>query len=124
MRVKSILLVIALFFLASCTYEQPVNNDPGPSIFIIDENDIESQIKIFVVEEKNPLFWFEETKEIRYQINLRRSIAEDEDELEEFEIRTKLKNVRRSFDNEFGERELIIGFDEELDNPDFKEVDY
>jgi len=55
MRVKLILFVIVLSFLASCTYEQPINNDLGPSIFIVDESNIEPQTMTFVVEEKNPL---------------------------------------------------------------------
>jgi len=123
MRVKLILFVIALSFLASCTYEQPINNAPGPSIFIIDENNIEPQTMTFVVEEKNPLAWFEETKQQRYQQNLRRNIEEYHDDQEEIALRQRFANVRRIIEDDSGETELIIGYDKELDNPDFKEVD-
>ena len=124
MRVKSILFVIALFFLASCSYEQPINNDQGEAlIFIIDENNIEPQIKTFVIEEKNPLAWFDETKQQRYQQNLRRNIEEYEDDQEEIAFRQRFANVRRIIVNDLGESELIIGYNKELDNPDFEKVE-
>ena len=123
MRVKLILFVIVLSFLAGCTYEQPINNDPGPSIFIIDENNIEPQIKTFVVVEDSPLAWFEETKHQRYRQNLRRNIEEYHDDQEEIALRQRFANVRRIIEDDSGETEIIIGFDKELDNPDFKEVD-
>ena len=123
MRVKLILFVIVLSFLAGCTYEQPINNDPGPSIFIIDENNIEPQIKTFVVVEDSPLAWFEETKHQRYRQNLRRNIEEYHDDQEEIALRQRFANVRRIIEDDSGETELIIGYDKELDNPDFKEVD-
>lgn len=123
MRVKLILFVIVLSFLAGCTYEQPINNDPGPSIFIIDENNIEPQIKTFVVVEDSPLAWFEETKHQRYRQNLRRNIEEYHDDQEEIALRQRFANVRRIIEDDSGETKLIIGYDKELDNPDFKEVD-
>ena len=123
MRVKLILFVIVLSFLAGCTYEQPINNDPGPSIFIIDENNIEPQIKTFVVVEDSPLAWFEETKHQRYRQNLRRNIEEYHDDQEEIALRQQFANVRRIIEDDSGETKLIIGYDKELDNPDFKEVD-
>ena len=136
MRVKLILLVIALFLLSSCSYEQ--NSDQIEQqellIFVIDESQITEQpiepkinipkMKVFVIEESTGLEWFDETKQQRYQQNLRRYTDEYEDEQEEFEIKNKLKNVRRMVENDFGEEELIIGYVKELDNPDFKEVDY
>ena len=135
MRVKLILLVIALFLLSSCSYEQ--NSDQIEQqellIFVIDESQITEQpiepkinipkMKVFVIEESTGLEWFDETKQQRYQQNLRRYTDEYEDEQEEFEIKNKLKNVRRIVEDDFGDDELIIGFDKELDNPDFKEVD-
>ena len=117
MRVKLILFVLTVFLLSSCTNQQLTVTQGKPLVFIVDESP-----KVFVIEENRDLTWFDETKQQRYEHNLRRNIDEDEDELEEFEIRTKLKNVRRSFENKFGEEELIIGFDKDLDNPDFKEI--
>ena len=125
MRVKLALFVIALFLISSCTYEQPVTDQGKSLIFIVDGTEAEEpKFKIYVVAEENPLAWFDETKQERYHKNLVRSMKDYEDEQDEFEIRARLKNVKRSFDNEDGEQELIIGFDKELDNPDFKEVDY
>ena len=125
MRVKLILFVISLFFLASCTYEQPKNNDSGEAlIFIVNENNVEPQTMTFVVEEKNPLSWIDETKQQRYQQNLRRNLKEYHDNQEEIAFRQKFANVRRIIDNDLGESELIIGYDKGLDNPNFKEVDY
>jgi len=123
MRVKLILFVIALFLLSSCTYEQPTNDQVELLTFIVDENDVEPQIKTFVIEEKNPLSWFDETKQQRYQQNLRRSIDEDKEEQEEIALRQQFANVRRIFKDDSGETEIIIGYDKDLDNPDFKEVE-
>ena len=114
------LFVIALFLLSSCNFQQPNEQQGKTVVFVVEE----PQPKIFVIGDENPLAWFDETKQQRYQQNLRRNIDEYQDELEEFEIKSKLRNVRRTFENEFGEKELIVGFDKELDNPDFKEVDY
>jgi len=120
MRVKLILLVIALFLLSSCNYEQN-NEQQGKTVTYIIE---EPKLKILIIGEGNTLSWFDETKQQRYQQNLRRYIDEYEDKQEEFEIKNKLKNVKRIVEDDFGNEELIIGFDKELDNPDFKEVDY
>ena len=119
MRVKLILLVITLFLLSSCNYEQN-NEQQGKTVTYVIE---EPKPKIFAIGEENTLSWFDETKQQRYQQNLRRYVDEYEDEQEEFEIKNKLKNVRRIVEDDFGDKELIIGFDKELDNPDFKEVD-
>lgn len=108
------LFVIAVFLLSSCTYEQ-TEVQGQPLMFIVEEGP-----KVFVIEEHKDLTWFDETKQQRYEHNLRRNIDEDEDELKEFEIKTKLKNVRRSFENNVGEVELIIGYDKDLDNPEFE----
>ena len=115
MRVKLILFILGLLFIVSCTSE--------PAIYIVDGVE-EPQVKTFVVGEENPLAWFEETKQQRYQQNLRRIIDEHEDELEEFEFKSRLRNVRRIVENDLGEEKLIFGYDKERDNPGFEEVDY
>ena len=110
MRVKLIIFLIGVLLIAGCT-SQP----QGKKVIYTVE---EPQEKTFVVEQKNPLSWMEETKDERLQQNVRRFLDEDEDDLEEFELESKLNNVRRIIDGK-----LIIGYDQELDNPDFKEVD-
>jgi len=119
MRVKLIFYVIALFLLSSCNYEQPTKEHQGkPLIFVVSE-----QPKIYIIGEENTLSWFDDTKQKRHELNLRRNIDEYEDEQEEFEIKTRLKNVKRIVEDDFGDDELIVGYDKELDNPEFKEVD-
>ena len=56
--------------------------------------------------------------EKRNELNKIRALRDDEDDQEEFEFKSRLKNVKRSIDGE-----MIIGYEQELDNPDFKEVD-
>lgn len=122
MRVKLILFIIGLSFIVSCTPEPEIKISV-PVIYIVGESQIaEPQIKTFVIEEENSLAWFKETKQQRYQQNLRRSIDEHEDEREEFEFESKFRNVRRIVDNDFGQSEIIKGYDKELDNPGFEEV--
>jgi len=125
MRVTFILLIVALFLIASCSYEQPIDEKQSNAlIFIVGDNIIpEPKIKTFVVGNDDKLAWFEETKQRRYHKNLRRYTKDYEDDLEEFEFRTKFKNVRRTIINDFDETELIFGYDKERDNPDFKKVD-
>jgi len=135
MRVKLILFVLVLFLLSSCNYEQNTNQIEQQEllIFVIDESRITDKqiepkintpkMKVFVIEEGSGLEWFKETEYLRYKQNMRRFLDEYHDEQEEFEIRTKLKNVRRIVEDDFGDKELLIGYDKELDNPDFKEVD-
>ena len=107
-----------MFLLSSCNFQQSNEQQGKTAVFVVEE----PQPKIFVIGDENSLAWFDETKQQRYKQNLRRSIDEDQDELEEFEIKSKLRNVRRTFENEFGEIELIIGFDKDLDNPDFEKI--
>lgn len=127
MRVKSILFILlisGLIFIVSCTSEPKITVS-APIVYIVEESQIaEPQVKTFVVEEENSLAWFEGTKQQRYQQNLRRSVDKHEDEQEEFEFKSKLRNVRRIVDNDFGQSEVIVGYDKELDNPGFEEVDY
>ena len=114
------IFIIALFLLSSCTYEPAQQGKPV--LYIVDDIQ-ETQVKTFVIGETNDLAWYAQTKQQRYKQNLRRSIDDYEDEQEEFELKSKLSNVRRTFDNDFGEKELIIGYNKELDNPDFKEIE-
>jgi len=135
MRVKLILFVIALFLLSSCNYEQSTDQieQQEPMIFVVDESQITEQsiepkinipkMKVFVIEESTGLEWLQETKDQRHKQNMRRYFDEYEDDQEEFELKNKFKNVRRIVEDDFGDKELIIGFDKDLDNPDFKDVD-
>jgi len=94
-------------------------------IFIVDGYTVdEPKFETFVVTEDNPLAWFEQTREKRYRQNMRRSMDEYKNDLEESEFRNRFANVRRVVENDFGRKEIIVGYDKELDNPDFKEVDY
>lgn len=129
------LFVFSIFLLSSCSFEQDnVQNNVQHEllIFVVDESQVNEQLveadiapkmNVFVIEEDNNLRWFEETEKQRYDQNIRRALEDYYDEQEEFEFRTRLKNVNRVFDNEFDERELVVGYIPELDNPDFKEVD-
>ena len=115
------LFVIGLLLLSSCTYEQPVKEQQWePIIYVVGEPQIseQPQVKTFVIEEKDSLSWAEETKPKRIELNTIRALREDEDSQKEFELKSKLSNVRRTVDDE-----LIIGYDEELDNPRWMEVD-
>jgi len=135
MRVKLILFVIALFLLSSCGYERSTDQIEWqePMIFVVDESQITDQqiepkinipkMKVFVIETSTGLEWVEETKDQRHKQNMRRYFDEYEDEQEEFELKNKFKNVRRIVEDDFGDEELLIGYDKELDNPDFKEVE-
>lgn len=125
MRVKLALLALIILlgslFIASCTsgsenQAQQQAQPYAPVIYVVEEQD--EQPKVFVVEEKAPLGWYEETKEQRNELNIIRNIKEDEDEQKEFELESKLSNVRRNIDDK-----LIIGYDEEIDNTRWKEVD-
>jgi hypothetical protein len=115
----SILFITGLLFIISCTSESEVNPSV-PLIYIIEGTQTveESQVKTFVVAEEDSSAWYEETKGKRHELNVIRYTNEYEDEQEEFEIKSRLKNVVRSVDGE-----LIVGFDEELDNPRWVEVD-
>jgi uncharacterized protein YheU (UPF0270 family) len=122
MRVKFVLFVIALFLLSSCAYEQTVDNNPGKALLFV-VNDDKPEFETFVVGEGNDLGWYEQTKQKRYRQNLRRSIDDYEDEQEEIAFRQKFANVRRIVENDFGQSVLVVGYDKELDNPGFEEVD-
>lgn len=114
MGVKLLLagFIVGLLLLVSCT-SGPQEKSALPKLYIVEE----PQAKFFVVGGKNPMGWVEETKSRRNELNSARALREDKDEQEEFEIKSKLKNVRRIVDGK-----LIVGFDKEIDNPKFKEV--
>ena len=97
--ILSILFVITALFIVSCTCKPEI--EPSmPAIYIVSSVEEEPQVITFVVGEKDNLAWLEETKTQRYELNKVRAIWEDEDELEEFEIKSRLKNVVRSVDGE------------------------
>ncbi|MBW2976180.1 hypothetical protein KY347_01905 [Candidatus Woesearchaeota archaeon] len=109
--VISALLALCLLLVASCTTKpQDVSM---PAIYIIKEQ----QPKTFVVGGTGPLSWEKETRQERNELNKIRALREYEDEQEEFELKSKLSNVRRIIDHE-----LVVGYDEELDDTRWVEV--
>jgi hypothetical protein len=111
MRVKLLLFLALALVLSSCSFtEQDIRGKPV--VYVIEE----PKALTFVVVEDNPLGWVDETIENRLQQNVRRFMDEDMEELEEFEIKGRLRNTRRIIDGK-----LIVGFDEDLDNPEFKD---
>lgn len=115
--ILSSLFVVGLLLIVSCT-SKPEVEPSVPAIYIVSPVAEESQVKTFVVGEKSDLTWYEETKQERYEQNMRRFMDEYEDKQEEFELKSKLSNVRRAVDDE-----VLFGFDEELDNSRWEEVD-
>ncbi len=111
--VITILLAIGLFFSVSCTCE--TEEKPAmPTIYIVEE----PQVQTYVVGEENTLSWVEESSSKRHELNKIRSLREDQDDQELFEIQSKLRNVRRIVDHE-----VIVGYDEDLDDIRWIEVD-
>jgi phosphopantetheine adenylyltransferase len=112
MKVKILpfLLLLSIVFIASCTSKQEAIS----KAYVVTEQ----QPNVFVVDHEDPLAWVQDSKDKRAELNLMRAARDREDEEEEFEIKSRLRNVKRNIDGEF-----IVGFDEELDNPDFKEVE-
>ena len=115
MGVKLILLIllIGMLFIVSCASETQ-ENPVAPKLYIVEE----PHAKVFVTGETSPFEWVEQTKSMRNELNSARALREDKNEQEEFGIKSKLKNVARTVDGK-----LIAGFDGEIDNPKFKEVD-
>ena len=107
MRVKPLLLVLVLALLNSCSYQQQGKT------YVVEE----TQPKIYVVEEKNPLAWEKDSLQFRNELNKWRALRDFNDEQEEFDFKSRLKNVKRVIDDK-----LIVGYVKELDNPEFKEV--
>ena len=108
MRVKLLLLVLVLVLLNSCTYQQQ-----SGKVYVVEE----TQPKIYVVEEKAPLAWEKDSLQFRNQLNKWRALRDFNDEQEEFDFKSRFKNVGRIVDDE-----LLIGYKKEIDNPEFKEV--
>jgi hypothetical protein len=116
MRVKSLLsitiVLIVSLFASSCASEIQLGKT---AIYIVGE----SKPTVFVVESEDPFLWLEETKERRKHVSKTRIEREDKDEIELFDTKSKLSNVKRMLDGE-----MIIGFDKELDDPKrFREVE-
>ncbi|MFH0867927.1 MAG: hypothetical protein V1831_01320 [Candidatus Woesearchaeota archaeon] len=111
------LIVIMALFIVSCTSE-PEIVPSLPAIYVVSSVSEEPSVKTYVIGEDDPLLWYDGTGEARHELNMARYAEEYEDDQEEFELKSKLSNVRRVVDNE-----LIIGYDEELDNPRWVEVD-
>ena len=115
MGIKSILFIIPLvvfsFFIVSCTSEQEIK--PEPKLYILEE----PQEKIFVIGDQNTISWVESTQLQRHELNRKRSLRDYEDELEEFEMKSKFRRVVRSADGD-----IIFGYLKEVDNPGFEEV--
>jgi len=111
MKVKYLMLfsVFLLMVIPSCT-----SQDPKSRVYIIEDN----PPKLFVIDQEDPLAWKKDTSVERFEANKIRNLRELEDDDELFELKSKLRNVRRSFDGE-----VFIGFDEDLDNPDLKDVE-
>jgi len=106
MRVKLLILMLILSFVVSCASE-PTK-----------QSTFQTQKVSEVSEGEGPFNWYYESEERREELNKIRLEREDKETLEEFERKSELSNVRRIIDNE-----LVIGYDKELDDPDFKEVD-
>ena len=114
MGVKSILFVITLavfsLFVVSCSSEEI---KPEPKLYIIEE----SKPMIFVVGEKGNIEWVDTTKLQRHELNRVRALRDYEDDLEEFEMKSKFRRVVRSADGD-----TIFGYLKEVDNPGFEEM--
>ena len=124
MGVKTIILLLlflgvliagSLLFLVSCNCEKPVYQQAKPAIYVVEEP---KPIVYVVGDGDDSISWIEESGPQRHELNSIRAIREDEEEQELFELESKLSNVRRIVDHE-----LVIGYDEELDDPRWKEVD-
>lgn len=115
MGVKSILFIILLvvfsLFTVSCTSKQEIKPEPG--LYIVEE----PQPKVFVVGEKSNIAWIDTTKPQRHELNRIRALRDYEDELEEFEMKSKFRRVVRSADGD-----TIFGYLKEVDNPGFEEI--
>ena len=113
--VLGVLIAGSLLFLVSCDCEKPSYKQGKPVIYIVEEP---KPIVYVVGEGDSSISWIEESGSQRHELNLIRAIREDEEGQELFELESKLSNVRRIVDHE-----LVLGYDEELDDPRWKEVD-
>ena len=115
MGVKSILFIIPLvvfsLFIVSCDFKQ--QKEPEPKLYIIEE----PQPKVFVIGEKSNIAWIDATKPQRHELNRIRALRDYEDNLEEFEMKSKYMRVVRSADGD-----TIFGYLKEVDNPGFEEI--
>jgi len=107
MRVKLILFSVLLLFLVSCTSEREFKKQEL-GLEIPNEFDIEQD---------HDLAWEKESIDNRQELNEIRALRTDEENLDEFEHKSRLSNVRRSVNGD-----TLYGYVEDIDNPDFKEV--
>jgi len=108
----SVLLAIGLLFAFNLSSDQTMLNEHGnPKIYIVKE----PKPNVYIVGETSD--WVEETKTQRYELNKIRAVREASDNQKEFELISKLSNVRRIVDGE-----LIVGYDKDIDNTGWKEV--
>ncbi len=117
MGVKTLFGVMLAVFVFSYIYIGLIMESPEPpkaAAYIVEE----PQMKIFIIEEHPTSAWSEKTSSEKHKLNVKRYKREYKDELEEFEMKNKLKNVIRSVDGE-----LIIGYSKEIDNPGFESID-
>lgn len=120
MGVKYLFWVLAAVFAAFAASYLYIGSDwespqsSKPAIHIVEE----PQAKTYVTGEQQAEAWFEKTGSERHKANVRRYAQENKDELEEFELKSRLKGVVRSADGD-----TIFGYLEEVDNPGFEEAD-
>ena len=114
--ILSLVLIFVLLFIVSCSSKSYANLEP--KLYIVGE----SNPIVFVAGEKSNIAWIDATKHQRHELNTIRALREYEDDLEEFYFDSKLSNVRRIVVNELGQSKLIVGYEEEIDNPGFEEI--
>ena len=108
----SVLLTIGLLFAFNLNSGQTMPDEHGnPKIYIVKD----PKPNVYIIGETSD--WLEETKTQRYELNKIRAVREDNDNQKEFELISKLSNVRRIVDGE-----LIVGYDKDIDNTGWKEV--
>jgi len=110
MKLSAGFAVILILFLLGCAAKEE------PEQYIIEEKN--QQPKVFEVDQQNPNAWMEASKERRNELNKERALRDLNESEEDFKRQSELNNVRRVVDDE-----MVVGYDPELDNPDFKEVD-
>jgi hypothetical protein len=114
----SILLVFGALLISSCSFET-LDKKAKPRLYVAEE----AGPKTFVVGDKGDFGWIDNTRVHRQALNELRALRDYEDDIEEFEIESRLSNVGRSFVNDLDQSVFIVGFDEELDDPGFEKVD-
>jgi len=111
LRLFIIPLAVFSFFIVSCTSEPEIKS--GPKLYIAEE----PKPMVFIVGEENPVSWIDSTKPQRRELNTIRALRGYEDDIEEFEMKSKFRRVVRSTDGD-----TIFGYLKEVDNPGFEEI--